>query len=39
MADIESLYRKEDGKVLIEIKISTINQLFNSFEPAPFHDK
>jgi len=39
MTEIESLYRKEGDKVLIEIKLSSINQLFNSFDPAPFHDK
>ncbi len=39
MADIESLYRKEDGKILIEIKLSSVLQLFNSFDPAPFHEK
>lgn len=39
MTDIESLYRKEDGRILIEIKLSSISQLFNSFDPAPFHEK
>jgi len=39
MADIESLYKKKDGKVLIEIKISSLMQLFNSFDPAPFYEK
>ncbi len=39
MPDIESLYKKVDGKILIEIKLSSINQLFNSFDPAPFHEK
>jgi len=39
MADIESLYRKEDGKILIEITLSSVLQLFNSFDPAPFHEK
>jgi phytoene dehydrogenase-like protein len=39
MADIESLYKKEDGKILIEIKLSSVLQLFNSFDPAPFHEK
>ena len=39
MTDIESMYRKEDGKVLIEIKLSSVQQLFNSFDPAPFHEK
>jgi hypothetical protein len=39
MDDIESLYRKVDGMVLLEIKLSSIMQLFNSFDPAPFHEK
>ncbi len=39
MTGIESLYRNEDGKVLIEIKLSSIVQLYNSFDPAPFHEK
>jgi len=39
MDDLESLYRKVDGMVLIEIKLSSILQLFNSFDPAPFHEK
>ncbi|PKL68268.1 MAG: hypothetical protein CVV30_10100 [Methanomicrobiales archaeon HGW-Methanomicrobiales-1] len=39
MTGIESLYKKEDGKILIEIKLSSIMQLFNSFDPAPFHEK
>jgi len=39
MADIESLYKKENGMILIEIKLSSVLQLFNSFDPAPFHEK
>jgi hypothetical protein len=39
MAEIESRYRKADGRILIEIKLSSILQLFNSFDPAPFHEK
>jgi hypothetical protein len=39
MADIESLYKKEDGRILIELKLSSIMQLYNSFDPAPFHEK
>jgi hypothetical protein len=39
MADIESLYKKENGRILIEIKLSSVIQLFNSFDPAPFHEK
>ena len=39
MVDIESLYKKVDGSILIEIKLSSVMQLFNSFDPAPFHEK
>jgi hypothetical protein len=39
LQDIASMYHKEDGKVLIEIKLSSIPQLFNSFDPAPFYEK
>ncbi len=39
MTDIGSLYRIEDGHVLIEMKLSSVSQLFNSFDPAPFHEK
>jgi len=39
MADIESMYRKVDGKILIEVKLTSIMQLYNSFDPAPFHEK
>jgi hypothetical protein len=39
MDEIESLYRKVDGMILLEIKLSSIMQLFNSFDPAPFHEK
>jgi uncharacterized membrane protein YcjF (UPF0283 family) len=37
--DIESMYHKKDGRVLIEIKLNSIIQLFNSFDPAPFYEK
>lgn len=36
---IESMYRMKDGRVLIEIKLSSVIQLFNSFDPAPFYEK
>jgi hypothetical protein len=39
MQDIESSYKKVEGKILIEIKLSSIVQLFNSFDPAPFREK
>ena len=39
MTDIESLYKRRNGKVLIEIKISSLMQIFNTFDPAPFYEK
>jgi hypothetical protein len=39
VADIESLYKKDKGRIVIEIKLSSVMQLFNSFDPAPFHEK
>ncbi|MFA4876720.1 MAG: hypothetical protein WC586_04860 [Methanoregula sp.] len=39
MEEIESLYKNENGTILIEIKLSTIIQMFNTFDPAPFHEK
>ncbi|MGB8892383.1 MAG: hypothetical protein WCC86_09975, partial [Methanoregula sp.] len=36
---IESMYRRKDGRVLIEIKLTSVSQLFNSFDPAPFYEK
>jgi hypothetical protein len=37
--DLESMYHKKDGRVLIEIKLASVIQLFNSFDPAPFYEK
>jgi hypothetical protein len=39
MAEMESLYRKVDGRILIELKLTSVVQLFNSFDPAPFHER
>jgi hypothetical protein len=39
MTGIDSLYRKEGGKVLIEIKLSSVAQFFNTFDPAPFYSR
>lgn len=39
LQNIESLYHKQGDTVLIEIKLSSIIQLFNSFDPAPFYEK
>jgi hypothetical protein len=35
----EALYREQDGKLLIEIELQSLMQIFNSFDPAPFHEK
>jgi hypothetical protein len=39
MDTIESLYKKDGDKILIEIKLTSFIQMFNSFDPAPFHEK
>jgi hypothetical protein len=39
MADLKDHYRKRDGKILIELKLSDIMQLFDSLDPFPFHEK
>jgi len=39
MAEIESMYRKVDGKILIEIDLTSVEQIFNTFDHAPFHEK
>jgi hypothetical protein len=39
MPDIESHYKKQNGRILIEITLSSVIQLFNSYDPAPFHEK
>jgi hypothetical protein len=35
----EALYREQDGKLQIEIELKSLMQIFNSFDPAPFHEK
>jgi hypothetical protein len=32
-------YPTEDGVALIEIRLNTVNQLFNALDPAPFREK
>lgn len=36
---IESRYRKHGESILIELNLHSVMQLFNSFDPSPFHDK
>ncbi len=35
----EALYREREGKLLIELELHSMMQLFNSLDPAPFHEK
>lgn len=39
MAEITSRYHREGEYSLIEIRLNTAQQLFNSFDPSPFHEK
>jgi hypothetical protein len=39
MAEVASWYNREDGVSLIEIRLNSVQQLFNSFDPSPFHEK
>lgn len=39
MPDETEAYRREDGVVLVELRLSSLRQLFNSLDPAPFHEK
>ena len=39
MHDLQSEYRSENGTVLIELRLNRLAQLFNSFDPAPFHER
>ncbi|HEY3361865.1 MAG TPA: hypothetical protein VGK06_08610 [Methanosarcina sp.] len=35
----EALYRERNGKLLIELELNSLMQIFNSFDPAPFREK
>jgi hypothetical protein len=35
----DALYRERNGKLLIELELHSVMQIFNSFDPAPFHEK
>jgi len=39
MTEIEEHYRAENGVILIEMRLRTVMQIFNSLDPAPFHEK
>ena len=39
MGEIESHYRTDNGAILIEMRLRTVMQIFNSLDPSPFHEK
>ncbi|MBD2353023.1 hypothetical protein H6G41_00040 [Tolypothrix sp. FACHB-123] len=39
MKDLDSYYKNENGIYLIEIRLSNVSQIFNSFDPSPFLEK
>lgn len=39
MPDVSERYRSEGGVRLIEISLNAVQQLFNSLDPSPFHEK
>lgn len=39
MKKVESVFRREKGVFLIELRLRDLDQFFNSFDPSPFHDK
>ncbi len=39
MAEIDSLYNKRNGKILIEISLTSVIQIFNTLDPSPFFEK
>jgi hypothetical protein len=39
MADPWEHYRRRDGKILIELKLTDMMQMFDSLDPFPFHER
>ena len=39
MQERPNVYREEHGASLIEIRLHSVRQMFNSFDPSPFHEK
>jgi len=39
MTEIEEHYRSENGAILIEMRLRTVMQIFNSLDASPFHEK
>lgn len=36
---VNPVYRRENGNTLIEIRLHDVRQLFDTLDPAPFHEK
>lgn len=39
MNDPDATYRRESGSVLVEIQLRNLDQLYNTLDPSPFHEK
>ena len=39
MSEFPANYRMEDGLMVIDLRLQRIAQLFNTFDPAPFHER
>jgi hypothetical protein len=39
MRSMDSIYKKDHGVYLIEIRLNNLDQFFNNLDPSPFHDK
>jgi hypothetical protein len=39
MTEIEEHYNIENGAILVEMRLRTVMQIFNSLDPSPFHEK
>jgi len=39
MTDIKSLYRQHDGRIMVEIVLDNVMELYNSLDPSPFRKR
>jgi hypothetical protein len=39
MQGLESHYEREDGKVVVPLRVKNVKELFSSLDPSPFRDK
>ena len=35
----EALHKRHAGKIVIELELNSLTELYNSFDPSPFHEK